>query len=303
MNWRRALLYIVAPALITGILSIAPKAYDEFRNSTRLSYVLISGPSIPWGYSFRRIFSVAIRNSGKAPLTNVLLLVQTADAQIDKVAVESSFLSPTASQTSRKFSIAIKRMLPGEELHSSLMISSSDSEAKLDLSARSDQVLGVIETSDGGQTGGTVAVVGALLAALSVAIMSAVMLRFVRNRVRYVMEGPGQKQDTIMLIAGLSGIIPSYDSLLLDKNVTTYFRLADLLLFAGLSGDAQVRARCIVGLKSILLIGGVTETSQTRIRENIRFLGVEYSNKAFENRYSADDPELRRKILQTFADA
>jgi hypothetical protein len=286
-NLRRSLLFVIAPALIAGFFAILPTIYNELtKPRTTLSYNVVSGPSIPADHKYLRIFSIAIENTGKTPLDKVSLEVSSANGQIDNLVADKSALHPTITNDPSVSSVSIQRMLPGDHLSVSTMTRSDTGEPLLTANVRSDEVAGIREDHPEKKPGSTIAALGAVLSAGSVATMSFVMWELLGRRRR---AGRGiiltdvvsseSREDMVTWILGLSRVLPIGEQIFLTDHDLSYARVGDLFLFSALNREDEIKQRCVVGLRSLLLVKGIAEQSVTKIRENLKMLGIEYSDE------------------------
>jgi hypothetical protein len=243
---RRGLVFVLLPALIAGFFSILPKLYDVLvKERTALSYQWVSGPAMPLTDGFRRIFAIGLQNTGKIPLTHIVMEARSQTGNIESMVAEKSILHPAISQDLS--TVTVERMLPGERVNLSAMVKSNSTEPSIDLRARSDEAVAVSQNLEQRDSySGTLAVVGAALSAISVGAMSAL---FLSRRGSSVLGG--DKADIITFIAGVSTIIPMSESILLTEHDMSYARLADVFLFTGLKGDEEIKRRCVAGLIAI----------------------------------------------------
>jgi hypothetical protein len=91
---------------------------------------------------------------------------------------------------------------------------------------------------------------------------------------------PSATEDVITWILGLSGSLSERQ--LFARHDLSYAQTSDILLFNALHQEGQRRQPCIIGLKVLLSIGPVANESIAKIRENLKILGVEYSDTEFE---------------------
>jgi hypothetical protein len=284
-------LYVILPSLIAGFFGITPLIYNELtKPRAEMSYNVVSGPSIPVTNQFRRIFAIRVTNTGKIPLNHTTVEISSPNGQIESLVAEQ----PPDTMT-------VERMLPGEQVNTSVMPVSNSSEPFLRVQARSDEVVGIEQAPEQNSTEPTQLVAfGALASGLAVAAMTllaATRLRKLGRRVDIlgnILEG-GEKGDVITFIAGVSQVIPVSEQMWLSAHDITYARLADLFLFIGLKGDDSVKSRCILGLQALLVIGGIADTSLKKMRENLELLGIKYDDQQFA--------DLRRAAVKNLVDA
>jgi hypothetical protein len=303
-NTKRILVYVLGPALIAGFFSVVPTIYTEImKPRAALSYTEISGPSIPVSDGFRRIFGISIKNTGKVTLNNINVEFTVPNGEIESIVAEKSLLHPTISQQTSMTMVAVSRVLAEEKVNFSIMILSKASEPNLTIDTRSDEAVGKAQSIDSelGPITSYLAVIGATLSGISVAFMSGATFLFRRGRLGMLF---GDKPDVITFIAGMSGVVPMTESMLVTDHTMSYARLADIFLFSGLRQDDTAKARCITGLEALLLINEISERSVAIIRANLSLLGIDYEDDEFQKiRKAATDlgeRTLRRRIADKF---
>lgn len=218
---KRTLIFVIAPPLIAGFFSILPTIYTTImRPRAELSYAIVSGPAIPVSNGFRRIFGATIQNTGKVTLTHIDVEINTPNGQIEDVVAEKSLLHPAISL--QPFIVTVARMLPTERTNISIMTVSNTSEPTLVINARSDEAVATpISSGEKSSEGEIVLVgVGAILSATSVAVMSLAFIVVVRRRGLASLFG--NKPDMITFIAGVSGVIPMTETILVTDHDVTY---------------------------------------------------------------------------------
>jgi hypothetical protein len=297
-NTRKFLLFVLLPALVAGFFSIAPKLYEELtKPKAALTYRAVSGPAIVEGGSFRQIFSIAVENSGKIPLTDVKAEVRVSAGQIESFVVDqNNALWPAVEKSSTLYRFSVPRMHPTESVSVSLMTSSSSPNPGMTVSIRSNEVLG-IQPEPGGVEDQSkaflVAAIGAMLSGVSVAVMS---LGFVSSRFRRAILGY-TRSDILTYIIGLSGVIPLNNELMFRDHELTYVRAGDLFFLIGTRGDAATKARCILALKALLLVHKMAEESAATIKKNLVALGeTETVVNSIRAKSLSNADELREEI-------
>jgi hypothetical protein len=228
--------------------------------------------------------------------------LSTSTGKIEDIQTDKSPLHPTVSQNPPTITVA--RMLPGDRTNISVMTLSNSSEPALNVSAQSDEAVATEQKPDEKlATENSLMFAGAALSAGSVASMSVIFFILVRRRgLRVLRSG---KPDIITFIAGVSGVVPMNETILMTEHNISYARLADIFLIGGLEGPGDRRDKCIVGLQSLLMLKNVASGSIARMRQNLSALGVEYKNADFDNlRKNARDEEdltTRQIIIEKFS--
>ncbi|WP_425106201.1 hypothetical protein [Ancylobacter sp.] len=284
LGWKRFLLFVIVPAFVAGFFSLAPKLYDEITRPTSiLNYSVISGPGLPKGNDFQRIFAVVVANEGKTGLTDVTVRMRDPGGKIESIAVGENILMPQFETGPDGGLVRIPRMLPSERLTISAMTVAPNVESGLDVSVRSLEVLGGLVPQVAADERPWLPLLGAALSALSVAITSMVIAVRMRTRVRGLMSLAigSDRSELVSLIAGLSGTFALDKEIFLTEHEIRYVGLADALLIEGLRGDQNIKAQCIAALKAILLIANVAPESLSIVRGNLDELGEHLSEEEF----------------------
>jgi hypothetical protein len=282
-SWKPWAIALV-PALVGGLFAIGPTIYEELTKPRAvLSFSRISGPTIGSPGSFRQISLIRIANSGRTPLTNVTLEVESPGGQIESSATSPApGLKPTTQSNPTNMSIVLDRMLPTETLSTSVMTSSQSSQAVLNLNVRSNEVLG----TEAAPTPETVKpeVVAAILAVAGATTASVVMLTtalVLRRRGFSLVFPQTLRPDIVTYVLALSDVACVSDLLPHESDIS-YRRASDMLLFSGTSGDAERRAKCVAGLRALLgATAHMQETSLDIIRSNLAALGAPITEEEF----------------------
>jgi hypothetical protein len=82
-------------------------------------------------------------------------------------------------------------------------------------------------------------------------------------------------------ILGLSRVLPIGEQVFLTDHDLSYARTGDIFLFNALHREDDVKQRCVAGLRSLLMVEGVAKQSIIKIRQNLKMLGIEYSDEEF----------------------
>ena len=96
------------------------------------------------------------------------------------------------------------------------------------------------------------------------------------------------------------------DPLLLDQHNVSYARLNDIFLFGALGGDENTKARCVAGMRALLILPRMSDDFVEKIRENLAILGLKFSDEVFadmrKKTAGTSDKETRRQIFEIFRD-
>lgn len=80
---RHVVLYAIAPAVLTGVLSVAPKIYEVFfETQVSLEYTLSPSTPVQGDGPAQQVVSLRVANTGKKPLPDHLHCSALRDASI-----------------------------------------------------------------------------------------------------------------------------------------------------------------------------------------------------------------------------
>lgn len=302
-NIGRILLFVLGPALVAGIFSVAPKIYDEVtKTRTELTYSIFSGPAVPVPNGYRRIFAVSLQDSGKSALSDVNIEITVLRGEIEILELDKNMLRPSKTSGNPTV-ISIKRMLPTDGLTASIMTMSPTSDSALEINARSNEVVGVpMESIKKGREFGFLDI---LFPFLAVGAMAIFYLTIRRRGELDISEEPIERVEIVLYILMLSGVTPALRGLSLAGREIRYAHLADILLTIALRGDPDKRQKCVNGLRSLLLVGAMVERSARKVRQNLNLLGVSFSDADFDairqQAQKASELDVRKQIFDLFA--
>lgn len=299
----KVLLYVLGPAIIAGLFSLLPKVYEVVtKERAILSYYTVSGPAIPVEGAYRRIFSLTVKNEGRAVLNNVQIQLQVSNGSIETVSVERNILRPAVISNPAEYNISVPRILPGEHLSSSLMTIAQTADASLDIAARTDEVAGTAkDPARGSDEKLFPTLLGALFAAMSVGAMAIV---FMLRRMRGESDAEFLRPQVVTLLAHLTNLFPEGQETVLWNDEIPYAGLADALLFAGRRSRID-KSLAIAGLRALLLVGPMAPSSKLIVGANLRLLGHTDAKDIDELRhkgeeYNGEVLKIRSGILEIF---
>jgi hypothetical protein len=264
---KQILLYAILPAIVAGIFSIAPKAYEIiFETKAGLEYTLTSGPQIAADGVIQQVVSVTVINSGKRPLTVISAELSIPGATLLAASVEnSSGLSIDQKRTDNKALIQLPKALPGESFLISVLAKSTVGKIEPRFVVRSDEVLGRPSEPATPNRDFKGTLQGALSAAVAVLAMA---LFAIRKSPSFITGG---KRSAIMYVTLTCQ----------DRNFTevvqrtgedvTYMQFADLLLAYGRT-SLESRGRAIAGLKSLCAVKDMATESRSVVQRNLALL-------------------------------
>jgi len=296
-------LLVLGPAIVGGLITIAPAIYQQITLPTALlTYTRTTGPAISTASGYRQISTFTIANAGKVPLTGLIVDVSTETGQIESSAINSPRGTVAKEQASPKdYQATIERLLPDDVVRASVMAASASPDAPLSLAVRSNEVLGTEAASgqEKPEKGLAFELVFATSGALF-AVLSSLVAFMLARRI-----AGDSSSDVIRYALFLSQAVP------LELNgyaqgQLTYIGAGDLLLAAGLRGDAAMKSRCVAGLTALLSVERrMRPASAAAIRDNLRRLGVSMSDAEFAKmRATAANPTrdlvAARRLIASF---
>jgi len=308
--WLRAL-FVLGPALVGGLFTLSPKLYDELtKPKATLAFTSASGPAISTSSGARQISSIRAENTGKVPLTNVVVEVQVSDGQIESSALEQSpGIKPVSQAAGGTYRVVAERLLPTEFIAASVMTLSSSTHSSLKLAVRSNEILGTIAAPITPGYEGPGELIVAIATSFAIAVTSLLIIFTIRHRrisVAGLFSAAHYKSDVITYVCAVSGVLTSPDELFYHNHTMTFLRAGDLFLFAGLNADPERRNRCVLALRALLEVRDMADTSALAIRANLELLGAPLTNSEFkaarEKAQTLDSDFLaaRRRVVEIF---
>lgn len=270
-EWKKVVLFAFVPAIIAGLFSIAPKAYDiAIEPKTELIYSLTNGPQLQTGDSFQQIVSINIKNNGKTSLNNVRASFIAENGEIISQKIHNPLGNdPTTNLSNKEISVTFARLLTGETFSIAVLIKNANSTTKPTISVRSDETLGhvAIERTHKSDEDLFSLLPTALSASISVMAMA---LFFLQRTKKGTLFGD-YKSDVIFYICYRTGINIADDLKYKDTRLT-YLRAAELIFYEGLHSTVKDRKKYVIALKLLLLIKDIANTSKKVIISNINKL-------------------------------
>lgn len=272
IEWKKIALYAIAPALIAGLFSVAPKLYDILTDpKAELTYQQITGPELQGSVGFQKIISVVIENSGKRSLSNVFASVSIVGGKIEAQKIdETSGLKPISTVSSGETSLILPKLHPGEKFTISALGLSDRQGVASRVVVRSDEVLGAEKVDTSKKGSWATPFLSSLLTVISVFLMALVYLKMtIRGKTNIAWLGIS-KPDVIFYIAAKLGIPEIINMISTDISDMTYRRFADLLLAYGNESAHSVKAE--VGLICLLLVNDMNALSAEIVVSNLKAL-------------------------------
>lgn len=281
VEWKKIALYAIAPALIAGLFSIAPKLYDIWTDpKAELTYQQITGPELQGTVGFQKIISVIIENSGKRSLSNVYASVSIVGGKIEAQKIdETSGLKPIPTVSPGETSLILPKLHPGEKFTISALGLSDRQGVASRVVVRSDEVLGAEKVDTSKNRSWVTPLLSGILTAISVFSMAlSYLIMTIRGKTGIAGLGIS-KPDVIFYIAARLGISEIINMISTDTSEMTYRRFADLLLACGNSSAHKVEAE--VGLMCLLLVSDMNKLSAEIVVSNLKLLmGSEFNLEA-----------------------
>jgi len=309
-------LALVLPAVLAGVFSLIPNVFERITSpEASLSYSLISSPSIRTTTGYSRILSLTIENSGTTRITGVEASITFAGGTIERMSVgDSSGDRPqigTAEETGR---ITVRSLFPKERIAVTALATSLSPATRPSISVRSEQTLGLPKATKDEDRDDNSPKWTAILAALGALTATGLGLFTLRNQrgnisseYFHMMNAradiPDRVVDTseaIMFIADLVGSPQLTERLEARKYKMLYVQFADILAASAELGKGEQRRRMIAGLKSILMLPFLHDTSKTIIEDYLTKLGVGQPFILFVGDDVKDRLTFRKSVRQTF---
>ncbi len=280
---KKFLLYALVPALIVGAFSLTPKAYDIITSPRAdLSFEFAAGPVLEVEGSFQQIFAIRVWNSGKKTLSSVAAHISMPEPGIKADSLqESSGLEFKRLTESDSITYIVSTLHPDELFTISIMVETVNTPSAPIFSVRSQEVLGrpIVVEADASKFGKIdESLAGAIFAALSVFVMVA-LVGSRRLSFLSAFTGIGGKQDFLFYISARLSITRVADDIRQSSKVLTYLHMSDLLLEEGLSDRDNAREIAIKGLKCMLLVRTIGDSSLEIVKSNLKtLLGEDFSD-------------------------
>jgi hypothetical protein len=286
---KNALIIALIGAVITAVATIAPKVYDIVTEpKDLLTYSLSTSPGISEPTGTRHIVVVSVKNQGKKPLAKVFgrLLADSGQIEAFKV-VDPSSISSHSAPNSSEMDINVDRMLPGDMITLSAMVSFGQSDGVPTFRLRSDDIVGVLQTDAASSPNDKNIVTTTFVAALAMFVSTIAVFMFRMSSGRTVFsslagDGDEDRTDFLNYMAIRLGLYDLATELRHLPPNLTYRSASDMLLALG--KQATDKGTALKGLKCILLVSNIAETSISAIQKNISDLqGTPYSDAEVAN--------------------
>ncbi|MBC8238514.1 MAG: hypothetical protein H8E76_09840 [Helicobacteraceae bacterium] len=281
-EFKKIIYYAIIPAFIAGIFTVAPKLYDEITEpKATLSYQITKGPILVENNIQKTIYAINIKNDGKKPLTGISSIINTKNS-IEAITIyEHTGLNPKVNKDKQPYSVSVETLHPKEFFSISLMVVANNTEPKIEFILRSKETLGFVEEITNKTQ--SIDFLSALAAALSVFAMALYFLVRLKSGkiVPYIFN---DKTDIIYYLLVKLELLDIVELYRTNDDDITFRRLGDILFAKANSNDAEKKKNAILGLKSLLLINNIAESSKKLIVRNIKILE--------ENDYSQDEIDL-----------
>lgn len=281
-EFKKIIYYAIIPALIAGIFTVSPKLYDEITEPKAiLSYQITKGPILAENNIQKTIYAINIKNDGKKPLTGISSIINTKDSIEAMTIYEHTGLNPKVNKDKQPYSVSVATLHPKEFFSISLMVVANNTEPKIEFILRSKETLGFIEEITNKTQ--SIDFLSALAATLSVFSMALYFLIRLKSGkiIPFIFS---DKTDIIYYLLVKLELIDTVKQYGNNDEGITFRRLGDILFAKGNTNDVEKKKNAILGLKSLLLINDIAETSKELIIRNIKILE--------DNDYSQDEIDL-----------
>jgi hypothetical protein len=274
----------IVPALVGGLFAIGPTIYQELSKPRAvLSFSRVAGPTIGSAGTFRKISLIRIENTGRTPLTNVIVAEDITNGEIENSAISTApGLKPITQNTAKSMNVVLERMLPTEALSISVMTSSQSPQEATSLTVRSNEALGSEAVAATSENKVEPALLAAVLAVAGATLTASTVLLLAKRRWLPTLQRLNERPDIITYVLSLSGTT-SLLRLLPYQESLSYRRAADMLLFSGMSASPQLKRNCLTGLRAFLAAAGrMNEESAAIVRANLGALGSPITDDEFK---------------------
>jgi hypothetical protein len=250
--------------------------------SAALSYSVTQGPSLPTPDGFKEIFVVNARNTGRAEVTNLAVLINANHGKLEQGSWRSSEgVTGQDTLNNNTYQVMAPLLNPGEHVSLATIITIPESGANPDVVVRAVGVTGVREDLPSESKGSNLlsTMASALTALLSFTVLGLVVGRnsWFRNFVVHaagVVAGPSVTQrESLTYILYACGIGEESEKIRSGERSTTYMEFADrLLLAAKYLPNEQERQPQILALECMLLIPEMLDASRENVKRALRIL-------------------------------
>lgn len=268
IEFRQVLLYAIAPALIAGFFSIAPKLYEIIAEPKAvLRYTIVAGPQIAIDGVQQQVISVRVSNAGKKTLTAIHAELSVPGGLLAASSIENnSGLTIESKKSEDKVVITIPKALEGEVFSISALLKTSMQGVEPRFLIRSEEVLGKADETVVSPVKDIRATLsGALGATISVLAMALVALMKLKTNILPT------KRNAILYIAIATKIDAFVQTVRAEEDIS-YMDFADMLLALGNGADGSSRRASIAGLQCLLGIKSIAESSRTIAKRNLEAL-------------------------------
>ncbi|RYU78670.1 hypothetical protein [Aliivibrio finisterrensis] len=254
---------------IAGVFSLLPTFYYEIsEQKANLEYSVFNGPLLETEDLYKTIVSIEIKNTGKKILSDTVAIVESS-SEIESLGLSGSAgLEPKFKLTNDKLlKVSSEKMHPGDKFTVSVMLSSKVNILPPSIAIRSNEVIGVINTSRKDDTN-SVSLFSGLLSGLSVFMVSLFLI--IKSRLGMALSNPQYKNDNLFYIAIKIGNEDLIDLISKHGGNLTYLRFADILLYLG-SNEKIKHSDALSGMECLFLINK-TKSSRKHIKRNMASL-------------------------------
>ncbi len=322
-NAKKIAIYVMAPALIAGVFSIAPKFYEELtKPKAVLEYEINTGPPMITGPQFQKIFSISVKNPGRIGITDIDFLISASFGSFQAFALDANLIRHDLKEEGALRHVTIPRLLPGETINVSAIIASSGRQPEVEVKLRSAEILGQARSSASAPPNHIQAVQffsAVVSSAAGIIVFSIFYMTYRRksrklstnstdlenflaiNMFSRVLKGNDiGREEVINLILSLSGLSIN-DSLAYLRDYT-FREFADVLLGMGVNGCREDKNKIGVCLTA-LLVAPINQQSFEIVISHLDYLGFPVQNleiEKFKNLPNKDAKTTRIRIIKIF---
>ncbi|RDI18562.1 hypothetical protein DFR41_1149 [Pseudacidovorax intermedius] len=279
LDIRQVFLYAILPALIAGIFTVAPKAYEIFfETQSSLEYYLTTGPQISADGAVQQVISVRVVNSGKKALNSVTAELSVPGATLLAHSIDNkSGLQIDSHRTDNAVSLRLSRALPTESFSVSALVKGTEPLGTPKFFTRSDETLGVTAKATASVLPLRDSIFSALAAGASVLAMALIALRRLPN------VFGAERRSAIAYIALATRDDRLAAAIAAAGESLSYMQFADMLLaFGRASNDNALLAAA--ALRGLVAIDDMANHSKAVAKRNLERLEIGVDQSTLRDR-------------------
>jgi hypothetical protein len=273
---KKLILFAIIPAIITGIMSFAPKLYDIIKEpKAKLIYDQVVSIPVQYEGGYIRTLRVETENVGKRPLNNLSASIVFKNGVIQTKELSNPIgLKTIEKSDSKVYSVQVESFLPGDYITINAILWAKSKDSMPIFNARTQKIIAQPKEEKliFSNTEKKSNIMGSFLASGTVFVMVIITVIRRKKGLRLPMPGLSYKEDAIRYIFAKAQIPKDESRQIWESYGTTYINAGDILLSYGLKKDASERKIVIESLKCFLLVKSISRTSQEAIINNIKIL-------------------------------